>query len=151
LPAPYVKREDKVCLSNMYNIHHVAVTASNFETSLKFYEDLGFTTLYSQHFPEKQKKIALLGVGNLKLELFWYEGLENDPAERDTIGNNVRTVGPKHFALRVDSLQETQKVLQAKGIPLASEPDTGDAGYLFFFIRDPDGIWIEFVQDDKYA
>jgi len=135
----------------MYDIHHVAVTASNFETSIAFYEKLGFKTLFSKHVPEKQKKIALMGLGNLKLELFWYEDFVDNISTRNTMGNNVKDVGPKHFALKTNSLTETKKLLESKGIELASEPDLGDAGYQFFFIRDPDGIWIEFVQDDIYV
>jgi glyoxylase I family protein len=135
----------------MYSIHHVAVTASNFERSLEFYQKLGFKVLANNHLPEKQKKIALLQSGNFKLELFWYKDSKDEPITRETIGNNVNDVGVKHFALRVDSMDEVRAQLKELDIPLESELTTGDTGYEFFFIRDPDGIWIEFVQDDKYA
>ena len=134
----------------MYSIHHVAVTASNFERSLEFYQKLGFKVLANRHLPEKQKKIALLASGNFKLELFWFEDLRNEPSSRETIGNNVHEVGAKHFALRVDLMDEVRARLRELNIPIETEPAAGDTGYDFFFIRDPDGIWIEFVQDDKY-
>ena len=134
----------------MSTIHHIAVTVSDFDRSLKFYEKLGFVILFAKDTPEKQKRLALLGKGDLRLEMFYFEDLTNDPASRETIGNNVKEVGQKHFALRVDSITDAVKELEVMGIPLASEPDIGDAGYHFFFIRDPDGIWIEYVQDDKY-
>jgi glyoxylase I family protein len=134
----------------MYSIHHVAVTASNFEYSLEFYQKLGFKVLANRHLPDKQKKIALLQSGNFKLELFWFEDFKDEPATRDTIGNNVHDIGVKHFALRVNSMDEVRARLKESGITLESDPATGDTGYDFFFIRDPDGIWIEFVQDDKY-
>ena len=135
----------------MYSIHHVAVTASDFEKSLEFYERLGFKTLIKRDVPEKQKKIALLSLGNLKLELFWYADFEDHPESRDTMGNSVKQVGQKHFALKVDSLQEARVDLTNKGIDLVSEPDIGDCGYDFFFIRDPDGIWIEIVENNTHA
>jgi glyoxylase I family protein len=131
-------------------IHHVAITVSDFEQSLAFYERLGFKVLFTKDTPEKQKHLALMGKDDLKLEVFHYENTVNNPGSRDTIGNNVKEVGQKHFALRTDSIENTQKELEAAGIALASQPNTGDAGYHFFFIRDPDGIWIEYVQDDKY-
>lgn len=134
----------------MYSIHHVAVTASNFERSLDFYQKLGFRVLANRHLPEKHKKIALLASGNFKLELFWFEDGQDEPRTRETIGNNVHDVGAKHFALRVDSMDELRARLAELAIPLESEPATGDTGYDFCFIRDPDGIWIEFVQDDTY-
>jgi catechol 2,3-dioxygenase-like lactoylglutathione lyase family enzyme len=134
----------------MYSIHHVAVTASNFERSLEFYQKLGFKVLANRYLPEKQKKIALLASDNFKLELFWYEDFSDEPTSRETIGNNVHDVGVKHFALRVDSINEARARLKELHISLESEPTTGDTGYDFFFIRDPDGVWIEFVQDDKY-
>ena len=134
----------------MYSIHHVAVTASNFERSLEFYQKLGFEVLASRHLPEKQKKIALLASGNFKLELFWFGDVQDEPSSRETIGNNVHDVGAKHFALRVESMNEVRTRLEKLNIPFESEPATGDTGYDFFFIRDPDGIWIEFVEDNKY-
>jgi glyoxylase I family protein len=129
-------------------IHHVAITASNFETSLNFYQKLGFKILVSRDIPEKQKKIALLKLGNFKLELFWYKDFVDQPEHRDSIGNNVKEVGSKHFAIQVESLEVTRKELQAVGVDFASEPAPADTGYQFCFIRDPDGIWIEYVQDD---
>jgi glyoxylase I family protein len=62
----------------------------------------------------------------------------------------VHDVGAKHFALRVDSIDEVRTRLKGLNIPLEAEPATGNAGYDFFFIRDPDGIWIEFVEDNKF-
>ncbi len=135
----------------MHSIHHVAVTASNFEVSLQFYLDLGFETLIRLDQPEKHKRIALLQLGNFKLELFWYDDLTDHPMSRDTIGNNVHDVGVKHFAIRVNSIQETYGELAGKGILPATKPERSDNGYDFFFIRDPDGIWIEYVQDDTYS
>ena len=134
----------------MSTIHHVAVTVSDFERSIDFYEKLGFTVLVKKDTPEKKKKLALLRKGDLNLEMFHYDDLTNNTSNRDTIGNNVKEVGQKHFALRIDSVEDTISQLKASDIELASEPDVGDAGYQFFFIRDPDGIWIEYVQDNKY-
>lgn len=134
----------------MSTIHHVALTVSNFEKSLAFYEKLGFEVLFTKDTPEKLKRLALMGKGDLRLEVFHYDDMSDNPSSRETIGNNVKEVGQKHFALRVDSIVKAQKELEAVGITLASQPDIGDAGYHFFFIRDPDGIWIEYVQDDTY-
>lgn len=129
-------------------LHHVAISVSNLDASIAFYQKLGFTVLFAKDTPEKQKQLVLMGLDDLKLEIFCYANGENNPATRATIGNNVNDVGPKHFALLVDSIEDTQKALAAAGIDLASQPSTADAGYRYCFIRDPDGIWIEYVQDD---
>lgn len=134
----------------MSTIHHVAITVSDFDQSISFYEKLGFRVLVKKDTPEKKKCLALLCKGDLNLEIFYYDDHTNEPKSRETMGNNVKEVGQKHFAFRVDSITDTQQELEAAGIALTSEPDTGDAGYKFFFIRDPDGIWIEYVQDDNY-
>ena len=134
----------------MSTLHHVAITVSDFERSLMFYEKLGFKVLFSSNTPEKNKCLALLCKGDLNLEVFYFEDFNDSPSSRETMGNNVKDIGQKHFALRIKSVEETLKELKSLGIPLASEPDLGDAGYQFFFIRDPDGIWIEFVKDDKF-
>jgi len=134
----------------MPSIHHVAITVSDLEKSLGFYQKLGFKILFSKDTPEKGKRLVLLAKEELKLEMFWYVDAKDNPSSRDTIGNNVKEVGQKHFALLVESVADAQNELQSLGILLASDPDVGDAGYKFFFIRDPDGIWIEYVQDDRY-
>ncbi len=135
---------------SMHSIHHVAVTASNFENSLEFYQKLGFEILENRYVAEKKKKIALLQLGNFKLELFWYDDLTDQPEQRASVGNNVHEVGMKHFAIRVDSLEDVRKELEDQGISFASEPANADINYQFCFIRDPDGIWIEYVQDDMH-
>lgn len=91
----------------------------------------------------------MLQLGNFKLELFWFSELTDKPESRDTIGNNVHEVGNKHFAIQADSLEKTIAELQAKNIVPATQPQHSDNGYDFFFIRDPDGIWIEYAQDNK--
>lgn len=135
----------------MSTIHHVAITSSNFESSIEFYKKLGFEVLFTKDTPEIGKRLALLSLGDLKLELFWWNDNVDHPARRESIGNNVKEIGQKHFAIRVDSIKETATWLGSLSIPLASDTNEGDAGYQFLFIRDPDGIWIEYVQDDKYV
>jgi catechol 2,3-dioxygenase-like lactoylglutathione lyase family enzyme len=41
----------------MYSIHHVAVTASNFEQSLEFYKKLGFEVLADHQLPESRRRL----------------------------------------------------------------------------------------------
>jgi catechol 2,3-dioxygenase-like lactoylglutathione lyase family enzyme len=134
----------------MSTIHHVAITASSFEQSITFYKKLGFEVLFTKDTPEIGKRLALLGLGDLKLELFWWADNIDHPAHRETIGNNIKEIGQKHFAIRVDSITQTAEWLAKLNIAIASDPSEGDAGYKFLFIRDPDGIWIEYVQDNKY-
>lgn len=129
-------------------LHHVAISVSNLDASIAFYQKLGFTVLFAKDTPEKQKQLVLMGLGDLKLEIFHYANSQDDATTRANIGNNINVVGPKHFALLVDSITDTQKELAAAGIDIASPPDTADAGYSYFFVRDPDGIWIEYVQEN---
>lgn len=134
----------------MSAFHHVAVTVSDLKRSITFYEKMGFKVLTQKDTPEKQKRSAFLAKDDLNLEMFYYQDFTDNPSTRNSMGNNVKEVGQKHFAIRVDSIDQTRQDLEAKGIVLESETDIGDAGYKFFFIRDPDGIWIEYVEDDRY-
>jgi len=134
----------------MQSIHHVAVSVTDFEKSLSFYEKLGFKILFKNSKPELRKQLALMELGNFKLEVFCFEDSSDNPQTRQNIGNNIREIGQKHFAIQVQSLEQTLAKIQENDIELTSQPDVGDAGYKFFFIRDPDGIWIEYVEDNKY-
>lgn len=122
-------------------LHHVAVIVSDYQRSKHFYtEVLGLTVLretYRSH--RKSYKLDLGLNGHYLIELFSFP----NPPKRPT---QPEACGLRHIAFGVDDVDETAKQLTALGIdvePIRIDEITGKA---FTFIKDPDGLPIEFYQ-----
>jgi glyoxylase I family protein len=84
------------------------------------------------------------------LELFAYTSSADDPDSRAQIGGNLDEIGVKHFALKVDSIEDARRDLIARKLAPEDVAITdGRTGLRYLFLRDPDGIWVEIVQDDR--
>ncbi|MBQ2966635.1 MAG: VOC family protein [Clostridia bacterium] len=125
--------------------HHIALSASDFEKSLKFYtEGLGFT-VYRSWIAGSGKKIALLDMGNGNcIELFSDGEKAEYPAE--PAGSYF------HLALNTTDAKSAYEKAIAYGAPSHKAP----AEYtlpaqppieaVIAFVKGPDGELIEFFQ-----
>ena len=121
--------------------HHIALFASDFEKSLKFYTALGMKPLVE--WGEGVKRIMLLDVGNGdRLELF-AKGSDEYSAEGKW----------NHFALEVEDVEKAYEIALAAGatphiapktVALESKPVkiTIQCG----FVKGPDGEQVEFFR-----
>lgn len=118
-------------------VHHVAIIASNYERSKDFYvNQLGFTILRENYRKDKQDYKLDLKLDNCEIELF---GIANSPKRP----NFPEACGLRHLAFYVDSVEETVKELQQKGIE--TEPIRMDSytNKKYTFFKDPDGLPLE--------
>lgn len=118
-------------------IHHVAIIGSDYARSREFYvEKLGFAVIREHYRPERDDYKIDLRCGDAELELFI---IKNSPARV----NYPEALGLRHLAFRVDSVEDTVRALQEKGIP--TEPVRLDTftGKKMTFFRDPDGLPLE--------
>lgn len=118
-------------------IHHVAIIGSDYARSREFYvEKLGFAVIREHYRPERDDYKIDLRCGDAELELFI---IKNSPARV----NYPEALGLRHLAFRVDSVEDTVRALQEKGIP--TEPVRLDSftGKKMTFFRDPDGLPLE--------
>ena len=60
---------------------------------------------------------------------------------------NLHHLGIKHLALRARSVEDVRLFLINKGIESISTIQTGKMGRVYFFVSDPDGNMLEFMQD----
>ncbi len=118
-------------------IHHVAIIGSDYERSRHFYVDvLGFPVI-REHYREERGDYKIdLACGDVELELFIM------PQSPKRV-NYPEAQGLRHLAFRVESVDETVRMLNEKGIE--TEPVRLDTytGKKMTFFHDPDGLPLE--------
>ena len=121
-------------------LHHVAVEASDFERSLRFYtEGLGFRRVLT--FPEEDQTVAMLDTGDgTYVELF------SDGSGEKPKGSIL------HFALQTANCDAATERARSAGGTIATEPTDamleGDPPVRYSFCEGPDGEQIELFQAD---
>jgi glyoxylase I family protein len=135
----------------VFAAHHCALSVADLPASVGFYEVFGFRLGHRWAAADGSLEIVHLVLGGFVLELFAYAGNAGGRRLELAAGNDLARRGVKHLALRVDSLAEARRELVARGIGAGEiGPDTrGRTGLDYFFVRDPDGIWVEVVRDDR--
>lgn len=121
--------------------HHTALICSDYQRSKRFYtEILGFTVLAEHYRAERQSYKLDLGIGSeYVLELFSFP----DPPPRPS---HPEACGLRHIAFAVADPAAWRGALLAKGVPCEEMRTDEYSGKTFFFLRDPDGLPIEFYQ-----
>lgn len=133
-PAPYT------------TIHHVGLVVSDLERSLAWYHEyFGFELRARTSVPEKGLEFAYIRRGDFELELFMQSGSKRVHG-RDVF-EAFHQQGIPHLAFGSDDLDATYAWAKNENLTIILEPQSNDAmGVRYFFVVDPDGIQIEFVQ-----
>ena len=126
---------------------HVGISVSDMERSLKWYKEvLGFDQLLKDDYvPPLGARICFIrGCGGYEIELFQYDQPKAIPSDRLTPNSDLQTIGTKHAAFETDDMPALKAHFVACGVDIAHEV-TMD-GEAVMFIRDPDGVLLEFIQ-----
>ncbi len=109
------------------------LSVSNFEASLDFWTKIVGLPLQRTMTPPGMK-IAFLGQGETQVELIWDSRKEKIPVTKDfSLGFEVKDVD---LAI---------KELQSQGVEIHG-PFAPNPAIRFFYISDPDGWQVQFVQ-----
>jgi catechol 2,3-dioxygenase-like lactoylglutathione lyase family enzyme len=129
-----------------FSLDHVAVTVSDLERSIEFYgRNFGFACRRVLPLGPKGR-VALLHGGGLTIEMFAPAGALPLPEDRRTPDADLRTIGVKHFALRVADAMAASEFLKRNGVEFISGVTVGVRGVRRFFVKDPDGTAIEITE-----
>lgn len=111
-------------------VHHVALDVDDLDAALRFYVGgMGFTELRRPDFGFPG---AWLDMGDHQLHLV-------------EVAGPLPANGGRHFALRVDDLDDAVASLRAQGVKVDPIPETPGAGRQAFLV-DPSGNLIELNQ-----
>lgn len=135
-----------------YQPHHTAISVRDLDKSLAFYKVLGYEQVHRYDEEDGSMSIVHLKLGDSFLEIFAYQKNKNEKPVEYTYANNLEAIGVKHIALRTDDIEASLADLISKGL---ADKDTkitfGRTKVAYFFIKDPDGVWVEFVKDTRYS
>ncbi|HAE41801.1 MAG TPA: glyoxalase [Clostridiales bacterium] len=111
----------------------------NMTESLTFYQEIVGLKLDRHFRTETGMEIAFLGEGETKVELIGKE--EEEPIE---IGKDIS------WGFEIESVNNMMDFLKDKGIAIHEGPFQPNPNIRFFYIMDPNGLKIQFVETIKY-
>lgn len=130
----------------MFKIHHVAITVQGIEKSILFYKLLGFSEKLRWRSEDNNLQIVHLENDGFIIELFFYGNNKNSIEADNELESFLKVGGIKHFALKVNSLLDSKNFFIKNGVNQAMEIKNGRTGIDYFFLKDPDGNFIEIVK-----
>jgi len=133
----------------MFSFHHVSLSVRNLKNSIEFYALFGFKPVFRWQSDDKMLSIVHLKLGQTLLELFCFENAVAAPASSQQLITDLPRIGIKHFGIKVADIHAAREALQSIGLAGGVEVVQGKTGIEYFFIKDPSGILIEVVQDDR--
>ncbi|KAJ9162397.1 Lactoylglutathione lyase [Coniochaeta hoffmannii] len=150
-----------------YKMNHTMIRVKDAEKSLKFYQDVLGMSLYRTNENEKAGfNLYFLGYPGAKgvpqgyqadregiLELTWNYGTEKDEAFAYHDGNSKDKEGRQgfgHICISVDNIEAACKRFEEKGVTSKKKLTDGRMKNIAF-ILDPDGYWIEVVENERLS
>lgn len=129
----------------IFKPHHAAFTVANIDDSVQWYKtNLDFKLVHKHEL--KDGTFVILKKDLVRIELFNFgQATKPLPKYRHDLMKDLHVQGMKHLCIEVEDLDQLIAELNAKSIE-TRPVDTAGFGGRFTFIKDPNGILIEFYQ-----
>jgi methylmalonyl-CoA epimerase len=129
----------------MFTIDHLGIAVKSLAAAKAIYEKLGLTATAEEMVEGEQVRVAMLPVGESRLELM------EATSETSTIAKFIakRGEGLHHVCLRVPDLTAVVERLRTDGVRLVSnEIKTGAGGHRYVFVHPSSagGVLLELVE-----
>lgn len=114
------------------------ITVKNMEESLNFYENIVGLKCNKRFQAGKNMEIAFLGEGETHIELLC------DKEKSDVnVGKDIS------LGFETESVDKMMKIINGRGIDVHSGPFQPNPHIKFFFVLDPNGLKIQFIENIK--
>lgn len=111
------------------------IKVSNLEASLKFYQEIVGLPISRRLKAGPGTEIAFLGDGETQLEIMYHEGVS-----KVDLGQDIS------IGFEVKSIDEKLAFVKERGLE-ASDPFQPNPHVKFFYVSDPDGLKVQFVEN----
>ncbi len=112
------------------------IKVRDMEESLKFYQEIVGLSLNRRFDAGPGREIAFLGEGETQIEL-----ISDENNKAINIGEDIS------LGFEVSSIEEKMKYVKDKGIDIHSGPIKPNPHVQFFYVVDPNGLKIQFVEN----
>lgn len=133
-------------VSSMRRIDHIGIAVQDLEAALAPYvEGLGMEVDHVEEVPSERVRIAMLPIGETKLELLEPQ----DPESAIAKFIERKGQGIHHIALAVDDVEASLESLKAAGVSLIDEqprPGAGGTRVAFAHPKGFNGVLVELVE-----
>ncbi len=114
------------------------IHVKDMEQSIKFYEEIVGLKIDKRYPAGPGREIVFLGEGSTKVELI-YDKSHNAAANHEDIS----------LGFEVKSVEQMAEFVKKNGIKIHREIHKPNPNIKFFFIKDPNGVDIQFVENIK--
>jgi glyoxylase I family protein len=131
-------------------MHHVALSVRDCAVSARFYEFFGYEIVLTWQAADDSLTIThMRRPDGQMVELFGYSANRATRPLELSKGNDLDTLGMKHFAFTVKDIESARDAILAAALGEVTPITTGRTRIAYFFVRDPDGNWVEIVQESR--
>lgn len=90
----------------------------------------------------------MLKLNNIVLKIFCYKEYKELPETAKSTATDLPVLGTKHFALGVENIEKAKEFVLQNNICQSADIKIGRLGKPYFFIKDPDEILVEIIEND---